>query len=77
MQNSIIAIEEKSSGLFTADSNVSIINTDNKSLPTMLTPSAGRLFLCAVPVHQHLKNFHSRTLYHYFRPTKIRQNTST
>ena len=32
MQNSIIAIEEKSSGLFTADSNVSIINTDNKSV---------------------------------------------
>ena len=31
MQNSIMAIEEKSSGLFTADSNVTIINTDNKN----------------------------------------------
>ena len=31
MQNSIMAIEEKSSGLFTADSNVSIINTDTKN----------------------------------------------
>lgn len=40
----------------------------------MLTPSAGRLFLCAVPVHQHLKNFHSRTTLHNFSQSAIRGN---
>ena len=45
LSNSAVMLEEKSSGLFTADSIVSIINPDNKNISTYTTEAVQKKFI--------------------------------